>query len=579
MFSTSLEVAISLCIIYGLWLVAVVGFYILYPAKQQPRSASSATSPSNQKMAVEEVNFEMKSRNNGSLANSANSRGPSATELAPSTSSASMRGPKPLTKSVIDEEKMIQLRKKSMDFVEAQKHMRQLNAELGIKHQLARELDEDEDEGFKVRMECKDSKTEPDSSPPASSEEDDEDSPVQLRIPSSPEVELLEDPFPSLDRKQLKLSPDIEENIPEVREDDDTFNQFHPSRMSPPLSGTTINRASTFNFGGERAAEDQDFDNTSEKGGSLRITRHSKRARVKLENVFQKSTDEGATPSFNITPSTPPLERSGFSYSPCDRQESMESTPTPSIGRDLEILGGGSSNPAPLTAPNTNTGRRRRAGMVPLSLPSQGGAATTSTDGLTISEQPLGAGCPFQSSLSARSKSPSPRPCRRGISPSGPSGSSLADGDRGASPRPKKKVSVAQIEATFVPPTPVSLEPPTHVGGGGVPRSPSFNRSRQDAFSDNAFRSITQISQDAICCANSVGDIVFWSAGASKMFGYTPGEAIGSSLEVMQHRELGVLQISAEMAVIHSLLCTCCSKWWALFGGNPAKHLECCMKY
>ena len=41
-----------------------------------------------------------------------------------------------------------------------------------------------------------------------------------------------------------------------------------------------------------------------------------------------------------------------------------------------------------------------------------------------------------------------------------------------------------------------------------------------------------QMSHDAIVCANAAGDIVFWSAGAVKMFGYTPGEAIGSSLEV-----------------------------------------------
>ena len=41
-----------------------------------------------------------------------------------------------------------------------------------------------------------------------------------------------------------------------------------------------------------------------------------------------------------------------------------------------------------------------------------------------------------------------------------------------------------------------------------------------------------QMSHDAIVCANASGDIVFWSAGAVKMFGYTPGEAIGSSLEV-----------------------------------------------
>jgi len=42
-----------------------------------------------------------------------------------------------------------------------------------------------------------------------------------------------------------------------------------------------------------------------------------------------------------------------------------------------------------------------------------------------------------------------------------------------------------------------------------------------------------KMSHDAIVCANSVGEIVYWSSGAVKMFGYTPGEAIGSSLEMI----------------------------------------------
>ena len=41
------------------------------------------------------------------------------------------------------------------------------------------------------------------------------------------------------------------------------------------------------------------------------------------------------------------------------------------------------------------------------------------------------------------------------------------------------------------------------------------------------------ISDDAIICANASGEVVFWSAGAVKMFGYTPGEAIGSSLQMI----------------------------------------------
>lgn len=50
---------------------------------------------------------------------------------------------------------------------------------------------------------------------------------------------------------------------------------------------------------------------------------------------------------------------------------------------------------------------------------------------------------------------------------------------------------------------------------------------------DHTLRSVMEMSDNAIICANNVGDIVFWSAGAMKMFGYTPGEAIGSSLKIV----------------------------------------------
>ena len=53
-----------------------------------------------------------------------------------------------------------------------------------------------------------------------------------------------------------------------------------------------------------------------------------------------------------------------------------------------------------------------------------------------------------------------------------------------------------------------------------------------------------QMSHDAIVCANANGDIVFWSAGAVKMFGYTPGEAIGSSLEVSTSQNLTLFSIA-----------------------------------
>ena len=50
---------------------------------------------------------------------------------------------------------------------------------------------------------------------------------------------------------------------------------------------------------------------------------------------------------------------------------------------------------------------------------------------------------------------------------------------------------------------------------------------------DNTLRSVMQMSDDAIVSANACGELVFWSSGAVKMFGYTPGEAIGSSLQMI----------------------------------------------
>ena len=50
---------------------------------------------------------------------------------------------------------------------------------------------------------------------------------------------------------------------------------------------------------------------------------------------------------------------------------------------------------------------------------------------------------------------------------------------------------------------------------------------------DNTLRSVMQMSDDAIVSANAQGELVFWSNGAMKIFGYTPGEAIGSSLQMV----------------------------------------------
>lgn len=460
----------------------MISFYIFYSAKKADSKY----------VAAKYTSFEMKdkTKSNGSLTHKE------------SSSSLQSKGPQPLTKNVISDTKMVQLRKKSMDFLESQRQMKQLNAELGLKHQLAKELDLEE-ETLKLRMEQKLSKSPtPDQDSPDGYDLDDSRAPLH---PSSPE---MDDPFSpeEQDRQRRSCSSDDEE---------DDRKEIYPHHHDRSLAAIT--RASTFNYGsksdhGLDAEENYpESDTGSEKGGSVRITRHSKRARVKLENIFNKSdlieTAEVAStdpPSFNITPSTPPLNHP------------MMTCSTPE----------GRSNTVNVELPNTDKaigGRRRKTAM------------TLPILDAPILEQPsLGAvapalGCPFHSSLSASGKSPSasPRPCRRGISPSGSAGAEDANCPR----KRKKKVSVAQIEATVVPPTPISLEPPPHLS---LSRSSSFNNihMNQDAFADNAFHAIMQISLNGIVCANSVGDIVFWSAGASKMFGYTPGEAVGSSLEV-----------------------------------------------
>ena len=415
-----------------------------------------------------------------------------------------------------------------MDFVEAQKHMRELNAELGLKHQLARELDDFEDEGFKVRMERKDSNLDSCDDDEQADDEQADDSRAPLHQ-SSPE---LEDPFPSLDRAHYKRQPSTSDEDEDEGEGRESYQEFLQKRVL--RSSSPINRACTFNYGAKKTRElegNVDSDN-SERGGSLRITRHSKRARGKMEHIFKKpemsivldGSPPPLQPSVNVTPSTPPLGHALYNY--LGTTETTDSASAQGTGFGEASLG--ATNPPPVQPGARNppgSRKRRTGGLVP---PLLMGPNPSSTLGEPVQ------GCPFHNSLaSSRSKSPSPKPCRRGVSPGGVAMGGAKAGASGESPKPvrKKKVSVAQIEATFAPPTPVNLQPPEHIS---LSRSPSFDNARthQDAFADNAFRSIMQISLDAICCANSVGDIVFWSAGACKMFGYTPGEAIGSSLEV-----------------------------------------------
>ena len=489
-----MPVALSLCAVYGLILVVIVSFYIFYPAKN--------TGSLNLKDAQKNGSVEMASRN-GSL-------GSCNKESYSSLQNATGRGPQPLKQNIISEDRMVQLRKKSLDFAEAQRQMKQLNEELGLKHQLARELEEEEEERLKDIM---DEKKERKDSKPDQDLASSEDSHAAFNL-SSPDLD--EDPFPSIDRKLYKKDSSSEDEYDKKEEDIDDHALYKESLLNRiQNSPRGINRARTFNHHGGSGDKGRDSDNDSERGGSLRITRHSKRAKVKLDHIFNQpdlAEVSQEPPSFNITPSTPPVHHKMMEYSVPDDSSttallsntSFDSSQgiTPSVTEQRNI-------------PPVNAGRRqRKAAVIPPIL----------TAPILEGEGPPG--CPFhQSNLVVGGKSPSPRPCRRGISPTG-----VSSGEDGTSPKPrKKKVSVAQIEATVVPPTPVSLQPPSHLS-----RSSSFStlRDHRDAFADNAFRSVMQISQDAIVCANSVGDIVFWSVGACKMFGYTPGEAIGSSLEV-----------------------------------------------
>ena len=431
------------------------------------------------------------------------------------------RGPQPLTKNVISEDKMIQLRKKSLDFMEAQRHRSLLDKELNLssRNQYQSALTEELDVKFKVGGR-RDSKPDKD---------DDLDS---SRIPLNPDTPDFDDcPFPPLhitidSNQQAQLnSPSTDEEDTEQRCNyhGSADDELSPKSPKTPTSPSTLTRAHTFNYGDKPIMDDEEPEETdeydAEKGGSLRITRHSKRARGKVNDIFTSYSssallvssmahDRPSTPPpISITSSTPPMQHMMVSVYPPDEPDNSQTETAPQSSQ-----------------PNTMQ-RRRKAALVPPII-----------TGAQFLDPPPPA-CPFHKrnlsppriGMDSREASRSPKPIRRGISPT-PSGDSFFESS--PNPQRKKKVSVAQIEATVVPPTPVNLEPPRHLS---LSRSSSYNtlRTHQDAFADNAFRSVMQISQDAIVCANSIGEIVFWSVGACKMFGYSPAEAVGSSLEVI----------------------------------------------
>ena len=447
-----------------------------------------------------------------------------------SFSSNVSRGPQPLTKNIISEDKMIQLRKKSLDFVEAQKHRSLLDKELGLspRNQYQDAMVDELDVKFKIGGGRRDSKP------------DQDDDFTSARTPLNADTPDFDDdcPFPP-PHTTIDSNQQAQLNSPSTDNEEDTEhrNNYHGSaddELSPkspksPLSPSTLTRAHTFNYGDKPIMDDEEAEETDEynmeRGGSLRLTRHSKRARGKVNDIFSSysssallisslSHDEtpiSPPPPICVTTSTPPISTQHMMVSVYPPDEPNNNNRSQQIQAEVHT-----------SQPNSMQ-RRRKAALVP--------PVITGTQHL----DPPPA-CPFhnKSSLSPprigmeRDSSKSPKPIRRGISPT-PSGDSIFE----SSPNPprKKKVSVAQIEATVVPPTPVNLQPPAHLS---LSRTSSYNtlQANQDTFADNAFRSVMQISQDAIVCANSIGDIVFWSVGACKMFGYSPAEAVGSSLEV-----------------------------------------------
>ena len=510
MLSAPKAAAITLCVVYGLWLLSSLSFYVLCPRRKKPDIDVRSSTPSGSKNKL----FELASRNSSF----SGSRNGSVHSMA--------RGPQPLTKNIISEDKMIQLRKKSLDFAEAKRQRLLLDQELGLTpHNEYQDAITDElGVKFKVGEGRRDSKPDQDdidldsSRIPLNADTPDFDDcpfpPLHITIDSNQEAQLNS---PSTDEEDTE-----QRNIYQGSADD----ELSPKSPKTPTSPSTLTRAHTFNYGdkpimdNEEAAEGND-EYPMERGGSLRITRHSKRAKGKVNDIFssysssallissmgQEQPTSSNLPPISVISSTPPMQHMTVSIHPPEEPDNSQA--------DLATQS---------SQPNTMQ-RRRKAALVPPII-----------TGAQHLDAPPPA-CPFhQSNLtpprpgitSSREASRSPKPIRRGISPT-PSGDSFYEG----SPNPprKKKVSVAQIEATVVPPTPVNLQPPQHLS---LSRTSSFNtlRTHQDAFADSAFRSVMQISQDAIVCANSIGEIVFWSVGACKMFGYSPAEAVGSSLEV-----------------------------------------------
>ena len=447
-------VRIILCVVYGLWLVAAILVYVIYaPVRwQEGEELEDSCCEVNivdcmpRKRSLNSQLIEMGSRRGS---------GSGVSRRGSDLSSVTTRAPQQLSKSVIDDTKMIQLRKKSMDFLEARDQREQLDRQLGL-HRQDSKPDQDS-----PMTELKNLKTIPEREIEEFSPESSFDQPDNSTLPihiqaSTPEPQTPESiPKCPFHHRRPSSTTDLSSSEDEA---DSNINEISP-KPSP------IVRAHSFQFG--RRSADYDSDNAS-RTGSLRITRHSTRARKRADQVFTDALMQTSAPIV-----------------------------APPMNPEVVIQ-------PPMTPRGGTTDRRRKTAMVPPLV------ITTTT------------------------AEPSPLTKTTLLVDDRDTGGTSADDDvfMEQSPKPRrKKVSVAKIEATVKPPTPLLLHPPQH-----LTRSPSISSTLQvpqNTFADNALRSVMQIAPDAIVCANNAGDIVFWSPGAVKMFGYTPGEAIGSALEVI----------------------------------------------
>eukprot|EP00731_Ephydatia_muelleri_P027893 Em0019g766a len=408
--------AITVGVLYGAWLLAIAAIYVLVVVGGVCKERSEHSFKTNGTDMEAIAPAPSRPRTNSIL--------------------------KPLSKGVISEAKMVQLRKKSIDYLEAVHQCNKLNKELGLTtpHPVAMDADQStltaETDLSRTEEEPKRENSNGSLTPPP--QHTLPPSHIQQQPFLSPEPQT---PPPTQEDKSLNMIISTSDEEGEGLSEKEEVPDLELDRFNRTSSPRPVKKAHSFNV----PPRHLDLDLESH-GDSLRVTRHS------------------------VKPKTPPKP-------PMDELS-------------VEI---------PTGKPGNLNARRRRPALVPPII-------TT-----TPAEE---SDCVFTKQVSLDSD------VGRDLSPC-PSTSSLQN--ESSKPR-KKKVSVAPLEAIPIPPTPVALRPPS------MSRSASF--AQTNVFSDNALRSVMQMSHDAIVCANAAGDIVFWSAGAVKMFGYTPGEAIGSSLEV-----------------------------------------------